>query len=81
MTDETVDHFMERRKLEYKGNPRAPIVVPVIQSNAAGWEAAPGEDGKMTKNQLKKIEKQKQIEAKKAQKAKEKEEAAAAANQ
>ncbi|EOO02602.1 putative tryptophanyl-trna synthetase protein [Phaeoacremonium minimum UCRPA7] len=79
VTDETVDHFMERRKLEYKGNPRAPIVVPVVESKPEGSEAAPEGEGKLTKNQLKKIEKQKQIEAKKAQKAKEKEEAAAAA--
>jgi len=68
VSDETVDLFMERRALRWVGNPQAPRVVPVVEAAA---EAAG--DGKLTKNQLKKLEKQKQIEAKKAQKAKEKE--------
>ncbi|KAK1835435.1 hypothetical protein QBC39DRAFT_341370 [Podospora conica] len=71
VTDEKVDLFMERRALRWVGNPQAPRVVPVVEGAAEGGEAAG--DGKLTKNQLKKLEKQKQIEAKKAQKAKEKE--------
>ncbi|KAK3684849.1 hypothetical protein B0T22DRAFT_537302 [Podospora appendiculata] len=77
VTDETVAHFMDRRPLQWVGNPRATIVVPqIVDGDAAAGE---GGDGKMTKNQLKKLEKQKQLEAKKLQKQKEKEEAAAAA--
>lgn len=70
VSDEDVKLFMERRPLDYKGNPRAPIVVPKVEGEAGAGED--GGDGKLTKNQLKKLEKQKQIEAKKAQKAKEK---------
>ncbi|KAK3377946.1 hypothetical protein B0H63DRAFT_478411 [Podospora didyma] len=72
--EETVSLFMSTRPLKWTGNPRAPIVVPQIEGAAdgAGGEAKQG-DGKLTKNQLKKLEKLKQIEAKKAQKAKEKE--------
>ncbi|KAH6626949.1 hypothetical protein B0J18DRAFT_426098 [Chaetomium sp. MPI-SDFR-AT-0129] len=70
VSDEDVKLFMERRPLDYKGNPRAPIVVPKVEGEANAGEE--GGDGKLTKNQLKKLEKQKQIEAKKAQKAKEK---------
>ncbi|KAK4151737.1 hypothetical protein C8A00DRAFT_16891 [Chaetomidium leptoderma] len=75
--DETVKLFMERRPLKWGGNPRAPIVVPKVNGGDAGETAAEG-DGKMTKNQLKKLEKLKQVEAKKAQKAKEKAEQVAA---
>lgn len=78
--DEAVKLFMETRPLKWNGNPRAPIVVPQVQ-NADGEAAGEGGDGKLTKNQLKKLEKQKQIEAKKAQKAKEKEEKDKAAAQ
>lgn len=74
--DEAVKLFMERRPLKWGGNPRAPIVVPKVDGDAA--EAPAEGDGKMTKNQLKKLEKLKQIEAKKAQKAKEKGDQAAA---
>lgn len=77
VSDETVDLFMERRALRWVGNPQAPRVVPVVEAAVEGGEAAG--DGKLTKNQLKKLEKQKQIEAKKAQKAKEKEGGQAAA--
>lgn len=77
VSDETVDLFMERRALRWVGNPQAPRVVPVVEAAVDGAEAAG--DGKLTKNQLKKLEKQKQIEAKKAQKAKEKEGGQAAA--
>ncbi|KAH8893357.1 tryptophanyl-tRNA synthetase [Thozetella sp. PMI_491] len=78
VTEEMVDLFMSKRPLEWKGNPKANIVVPVVEDGAAAPASGEGGDGKLTKNQLKKIEKQKQVEAKKAQKAKEKEEAAAA---
>ncbi|KAL2191859.1 tryptophanyl-tRNA synthetase [Thermothelomyces heterothallicus CBS 203.75] len=73
--DETVKLFMERRPLRWRGNPRAPLVVPKVE-NGNGGDATPEGEGKLTKNQLKKLEKQKQIEAKKAQKAKEKAEKA-----
>lgn len=73
--DETVKLFMERRPLQWRGNPRVPLVVPKVENENGGDAAAEGE-GKLTKNQLKKLEKQKQIEAKKAQKAKEKAEKA-----
>lgn len=81
MTAETVKEFMSQRPLEWQGNPRVPRadrVVPVV-SNADG--AAEGEDGekKMTKNQLKKLAKEKQIAEKKAAKEKEKADKAAAA--
>jgi tryptophanyl-tRNA synthetase len=84
VTDETVKQFMTPRPLTWRGNPRAPapIVVPkVADGEAAGAESAPAEgEAKMTKNQLKKLEKQRQAEAKKAQKAKEKAEKKAAAS-
>lgn len=77
--DETVKLFMQERPLKWVGNPRAPRVVPqVVPSGDGAGEQAAGGDGKLTKNQLKKLEKQKMIDAKKAQKAKEKEEKAAA---
>jgi tryptophanyl-tRNA synthetase len=75
--DEMVKLFMERRPLKWGGNPRAPIVVPKVEDGEADGAPAEGE-GKMTKNQLKKLEKIKQAEAKKAQKAKDKAEQAAA---
>jgi tryptophanyl-tRNA synthetase len=70
--DKTVELFMAKRPLKWVGNPRAPVVVPVVTNGEPGEEKE--EQGKMSKNQLKKLEKQKQVEAKKAQKAKEKEE-------
>ncbi|KAL2146504.1 hypothetical protein VTI28DRAFT_3685 [Corynascus sepedonium] len=73
--DEAVKLFMTRRPLQWRGNPRAPRVVPTVENGDAN-NAAPEGEGKLTKNQLKKLEKQKQIEAKKAQKAKEKAEKA-----
>jgi tryptophanyl-tRNA synthetase len=76
--DKTVDLFMERRPLKWGGNPRAAIVVPKVEDGDAGEAAVDGE-GKMTKNQLKKLEKIKQAEAKKAAKVKEKADQAAAA--
>ncbi|KAG6359407.1 hypothetical protein INS49_012928 [Diaporthe citri] len=76
VTDEVRDHFMAIRPLECKGNPKAQIELPIRAKAAAGGEGAGEEgagDGKLTKNQLKKLEKQKQIEAKKLAKAQEKE--------
>ena len=75
VTDETVDVFMGRRALSWVGNPNAPRVVPVMEAAAA--QTGEAGEAPLTKNQLKKLEKQKQIDAKKAQKAKEKEGAAA----
>ena len=75
VTDETVDVFMGRRALNWVGNPNAPRVVPVMEAAAA--QTGEAGEAPLTKNQLKKLEKQKQIDAKKAQKAKEKEGAAA----
>ncbi|ORY71663.1 uncharacterized protein BCR38DRAFT_417687 [Pseudomassariella vexata] len=74
VTEETVDHLMAKRPLEWKGNPRVEKVLPVV-GNSSKSEGAVGEggDGKLTKNQLKKLEKEKMIAAKKAAKAAEKE--------
>ncbi|OTB18870.1 hypothetical protein K445DRAFT_327463 [Daldinia sp. EC12] len=75
-TDETVKLFMSVRPLKWGGNPRAQRTVPVVEGTSAQPEGQSGE-GKLTKNQLKKIEKEKQIAAKKAAKAAEKEAAKA----
>ncbi|KAK0720810.1 hypothetical protein B0H67DRAFT_600194 [Lasiosphaeris hirsuta] len=72
--DAAVGLFMERRPLQWVGNAHAPRVVPVVEKSGDGADTAEGGDGKLTKNQLKKLEKLKQIEVKKALKAKEKEE-------
>lgn len=77
--DAAVELFMKPRPLSWVGNPRAPVVVPKVEEKAPAAESKEGGDGQLTKNQLKKLEKQRQIEAKKAQKAKEKEEQAAKA--
>jgi tryptophanyl-tRNA synthetase len=71
VTDEIVKQYMERKPLQYKGNPQAPIVVPKVEGNIENAEGAEG-DGKVSKNQLKKLQKQKEAEAKKAAKAVEK---------
>lgn len=76
VTDETVKEFMEVRPLDTcTGNPKAPVTLPLrpkatADAGATGSQAAG--DGKMSKSQLKKIEKEKQIAAKKAAKAAEK---------
>lgn len=77
-TDEVVERFMARRPLNWKGNPKVERVVPVMDNAGKGEEGGAGGDGKMTKNQLKKLEKEKMVAAKKAAKQKEKEDAAAA---
>lgn len=62
---------MSRRPLKWNGNPKVERIVPVTVDSSAKTE---GEgDGKMTKNQLKKLEKEKWAAAKKAAKAAEKE--------
>ncbi|KAI1468594.1 tryptophanyl-tRNA synthetase [Daldinia caldariorum] len=76
-TEETVKLFMSVRPLKWGGNPRVQRTVPVVEAASAQAEGQAGE-GKLTKNQLKKIEKEKQIAAKKAAKAAEKEAAKAA---
>lgn len=75
-TDEVVNLFMSKRPLQWRGNPRAERVVPVAgkpEEEREGAAAAGGADGKMTKNQLKKLAKEKQIAEKKAAKTREKE--------
>ncbi|KAK6220146.1 tryptophanyl-tRNA synthetase [Colletotrichum tabaci] len=82
VNESTVDLFMARRPLVWGGS-ESLKALPIREGAAAaggeGAEGAEGGDGKMTKNQLKKLEKQRQIEEKKAAKAKEKEAAKAAA--
>jgi tryptophanyl-tRNA synthetase len=78
-----VDEFMSVRPLEWKGNPRvrrADLVVPVtkaVDGAAAGGDSAG--TGELSKNAKKKLLKEQQIAAKKAEKAKEKETATVAA--
>jgi tryptophanyl-tRNA synthetase len=69
-TDEIVDIFMSARPLNWRGNPRVERVVPILDGSSAN----PGgiEDGKLTKNQLKKLEKEKRNAEKKATKTAEK---------
>lgn len=71
MTDETVAQFMARRPLVWRGSEA--LADLAVRPRADGEGKAEGEgDGKLTKNQLKKLEKQRQIDAKKAAKAQEK---------
>jgi tryptophanyl-tRNA synthetase len=69
-TDEVVALFMTKRPLKWKGNPRVQRVVPVTNGTVDAPDAPA--DGKLSKNQLKKLEKEKQIAAKRAAKEKEK---------
>lgn len=66
VTDEVVADFFALKKLDWRGNPN-PIAAPK-DASAAGDEAA-GEGGKLTKNQEKKLAKQKMIDEKNAAKA------------
>ncbi|PHH84682.1 hypothetical protein CDD83_1551 [Cordyceps sp. RAO-2017] len=73
VTEAVVDEFMSARPLEWKGNgrvPRADLVAPVIGSAEGKAEGGEGADGKLSKNQLKKLLKEQQIAQKKAEKAK-----------
>ncbi|ROW09984.1 hypothetical protein VPNG_06580 [Cytospora leucostoma] len=77
VTDEVLEEFMRVRPLECKGNPKAPIELPIRAKAVAGKPGAAqdgeaGGDGALTKNQQKKLEKLRQAEAKKAAKAAEK---------
>lgn len=71
VSQEVVDEFMAQRPLEWRGNKNA---IAAAVSELKIDEATP--EGGLTKNQLKKIAKEKQIAEKKAQKEKEKLEAA-----
>lgn len=64
-----MDNFFAQKPLQWRGS-STERVVPVVQDGAVAEGSG---DGKMTKNQLKKLEKEKQIAAKKAAKAAEKE--------
>ncbi|KAM6488550.1 tryptophanyl-tRNA synthetase [Trichoderma sp. SZMC 28011] len=78
VTDEVVKQFMAVRPLEWQGNPKVPradLVVPVVKADEAAASTEGGPE-KLTKNQLKKLLKEQQIAAKKAEKAKQKEEGA-----
>ncbi len=70
VTDEVLDHFMEKRPLEWGGRMQEAMASRLSGGGAAGSEAAKeGEAPKeMTKNQLKKLEKMKKIQEKKDQK-------------
>ncbi len=63
-----VDQYMEKRPLEWRGNPRAPSL-PIRTggdgSVAEGAQGAQDGEGKLTKNQLKKLEKLKRTAEKK----------------
>jgi tryptophanyl-tRNA synthetase len=81
VTDDTVSDFMKVRPLDWQGNPkikRTDLVVPVETTESENKEVPAEGDGKMSKNQLKKIQKQQELAQRKAEKAKEKEEKAAA---
>lgn len=79
--DTVLNEFMTPRPLEWKGNPKVPradLVAPVVKEG----EQQPTEgDGKMTKNQLKKMLKAQQMAERKAEKTKEKEAKATASEQ
>jgi tryptophanyl-tRNA synthetase len=61
---------MSVRPLKWRGNPRVERIVPVVENSDQAEGAG---DGMLSKNQLKKLEKEKQIAAKKAAKAAERE--------
>jgi tryptophanyl-tRNA synthetase len=64
VTDEVVADFFSTKKLEWKGNPNPTIVAK--EGDEAG--ASTEEDGKLSKSQLKKIEKEKIFAQRKAEK-------------
>jgi len=74
-TPEVVAQFMALRPLTWRGNPKAPYTHDLssataslsVQDGAGAGET--GADGKLTKNAQKKLEKERQIAAKKAAKA------------
>jgi len=64
VTDELVEDFFSRKKLQWVGNPN-----PIAVAKESGEAREGVTEGGLTKNQLKKLEKQKLIDAKKAAKA------------
>lgn len=78
VNDEIINEFMRERPLEWVGNPNP---IATAQPTNAGEALAGANEGagKLTKNQEKKLAKERQIAEKKAQKEKEKADAAAAA--
>ncbi|GAP83958.1 putative tryptophanyl-tRNA synthetase [Rosellinia necatrix] len=66
-TDDVVKQFMSVRPLKWGGNSKIERIVPVSSDQAESVG-----DGKISKNQLKKLEKERQIAARKAAKAAEK---------
>jgi len=83
VTDEVVEQFMSRRPLKWGGNPNPVVTVSTteVKADGTGKDAGEGEGAggevKMTKNQLKKLQKMKQTAEKKAQKLAGKEDGAA----
>jgi len=68
VTDEIVHDFMSRKKLEWKGNPDAKIVPKEGESTISASGEAAEVALKLTKNQEKKLAKQKMIDEKVAAK-------------
>lgn len=82
--EDIVKNFMSVRPLEWKGNPKIPradLVVPVNKAGSGDAGAGGSGDGQLSKNALKKIEKEKAIAEKKAAQQREREAKAAAAAQ
>jgi len=68
VTDEVLDEFMAKRPLEWRGNPRVPMVsLTAAPEKGTGGGAGEG-GGKMSKSQLKKLEKMKRMAEKEGQK-------------
>lgn len=67
VNDEVVDKFMAVRPLEWQGNPKVPRADIVVPTTKPSDEAAG--DGKMSKNEQKRILKEQQLAARKAEKA------------
>ena len=72
VTDEDVARFMAKRPLTWGGNANAPAVVATTSVGADGAAEGEGTEVKMTKNQLKKLQKEREIAEKKAKKLAEK---------
>lgn len=68
ITDELVANFFALKPLEYRGNPNAQATAQGGDMSSSAATGGSAEGTPLTKNQLKKLEKQKQIEAKKAAK-------------
>jgi tryptophanyl-tRNA synthetase len=75
VTDEIVDEFMRVRPLVCHGNPNAKKTTTLDEVHGGKGGGAGGQEGEgsgMTKSQLKKLAKQREIEEKKRRKAEEK---------